>query len=236
MLLLAGAGPADAAWDGLSDRMTRTHAREIREILKLSDAGMLSRPQYMMDRLAEDTFNSDPEGYALLHDVMNAFPGYERRMEAFLENSPHSFLIPRIRYAHAMNLFDAMNYKEAARQLGMLSLKKVPAGLRVEYLFKKAYCHLENRELQDALKDFTQVEKMPFSDYTAPARYAIGYVEYQMKHFRNAVPWFEKSSSDGRFRDISSYYIMECRFMMSDHDYVTTYFLFAKEEFTHGNA
>lgn len=221
MLLLAGAGPADAAWDGLSDRMTRTHAREIREILKLSDAGMLSRPQYMMDRLAEDTFNSDPEGYALLHDVMNAFPGYERRMEAFLENSPHSFLIPRIRYAHAMNLFDAMNYKEAARQLGMLSLKKVPAGLQVEYLFKKAYCHLENRELQDALKDFTQVEKMPFSDYTAPARYAIGYVEYQMKHFRNAVPWFEKSSSDGRFRDISSYYIMECRFMMSDHDYVT---------------
>ena len=220
-LMTSLADVADAAWDGLSDRFSRTAAKEMREALKLYDAGMFSRSSHMMELVADESFRTDPAGYAMLCDVIDAVAGYEARMNAFFENCPHSFLIPRIRYAHAMNLFDKMQYKAAAEQLEMLSVKKVPASVRVEYLFKKAYCHLENREFEASLEDFAQVEKMPGSDYTAPARYAMGYIEYQLKNFKKAVPWFEKALADGRFKDISSYYIMECRFMMDDYKYVT---------------
>ena len=221
VIMTAFAGAADAAWDGLSDRFYGSISKEMRNALKLYDAGMFSHANRLMETLSDDTFRTDPEGYAMLCDVLNGVTGYENRMEAFFVNNPHSFLIPRIRYAHAMNLFDAMKYKAASEELGMLSVKMVPAEVRVEYLFKKAYCHLENRELQKALEDFAQVEKMPFSDYTAPSRYAMGYAQYQLKNFDKAAPWFEKAMTDGRFRDISSYYLMECRFMMKDYKYVT---------------
>lgn len=210
-----------AGTDGLSDRLSSSHVKEIREALRLYDSGMLGRAGNMFDAISEQTRSADPAGYSLLCDVLGNVPGYAMRIEAFEDACPHSFLIPEIRYAHAMNLFDAMDYHEAAIQLDAVPMRSVPAERMAEFLFKKAYCALENRDFQASLENFRKVEGMPLSDYTAPSRYAIGYVEYLLKNFKESLPWFEKSSSDGRFREMSSYYIMECRFMMKDYEYVT---------------
>ena len=58
-------------------------------------------------------------------------------------------------------------------------------------------------------------------DYPAPDAYYIAYIWYGREKFSEAITWFEKSEKDPRFADVSSYYIMECRFMNKDYRYVT---------------
>ena len=43
VIMTAFAGAADAAWDGLSDRFSGSISKEMRNALKLYDAGMFSR-------------------------------------------------------------------------------------------------------------------------------------------------------------------------------------------------
>lgn len=196
---------------------------KFREALKLYDYGMYSRSRLYFDALEEVTMSSEPEAYTVLCDVRQRVPGYQRDMERFIESNPHSSLLPAIKYAHALNLFDNQSYKSAGDILGSIKLKHIPRSQRVEFIFKKAYCSMETGHVQAALEGFKEVEKLPMSDYTAPSRYAIGYLNYDMKNFEEAVDWFEKASKDGRFTDQASYYIMECRFMLKDYRYVAAH-------------
>lgn len=197
------------------------HVKDLREALRLHDYGMYNRSRHAFKELERRTEASDPEGYAVLNEVKMNVPGYVRNMERFFESDPHSMLVPKIRYAHALNLFDAQNYREAVVEFGLLKPSLLYKSQRPEYLFKKGYAHLENGDMSQSLADFKAVESMPFSDYTAPARYAIGYVNYELKNFEEAIKWFEESVKDGRFKEMSEFYIMECRFMSGDHKFVT---------------
>ena len=80
----------------------------------------------------------------------------------------------------------------------MIESKQLDKDQRTEFLFKRAYCDLENNNLDLALERFTEVEKLPVSDYSVPSRYAIGYINYQKKEFKEARPWFEQSAVDSR--------------------------------------
>lgn len=193
-----------------------------REALKLYDYGMFSHSRHRFDGLDAE-FTSDPTGYALLCDVRQRVPGYQRSMDKFIYENPQSSLIPQILYVHSLNLFDTQDYGASLAVMDGINPKHLDKSQRVEFLFKKAYSSMETGDAGAALKGFEEVEKMPVSDYTAPSRYALGYINYDLKRFEEAIKWFEKSGKDGRFADMSSYYIMECRFMLGDHDYVTSH-------------
>ena len=193
-----------------------------REALKLYDYGMFSHSRHRFDGLDAE-FTSDPAGYALLCDVRQRVPGYQRSMDKFIYENPQSSLIPQILYVHSLNLFDTQDYGASLAVMDGINPKHLDKSQRVEFLFKKAYSSMETGDAGAALKGFEEVEKMPVSDYTAPSRYALGYINYDLKRFEEAIKWFEKSGKDGRFADMSSYYIMECRFMLGDHDYVTSH-------------
>ncbi len=164
---------------------------------------------------------ADPEGYAVLNDVILRIPGYKTEMEEFLRNKPYSVLIPQVEYAYALNCFDDGDYEAASRWFSKIEESELYRDQADEFLFKKAYSLLENRSLDEALLRFLELERRPITDFTAPARYAIGYIDYERKDFREAMEWFEKASDDSRFTEIANYYIMECRFMLKDYRYVT---------------
>lgn len=194
--------------------------QDYRDALRLYEKGMYSRSKMMLDATEHGGCKADPVGYSLLCDIKSMVLGYENRMDAYMEEYPYSVLIPQIRFYHALNLFEANRYKDASRQFNMISEKQLYRAQRDEYAFKVAYCSLENGELYTALDEFEDVAERKISDYTAPSRFAIGYIEYQMKNFVKAQYWFEKAASDARFTDMANYYVMECRFMLNDYDYV----------------
>lgn len=195
--------------------------QEFRKAVRLYENDMFGASRKAFQDIAEDSSSSDPEAYEVLSQVRSRVPGYEEVMDAFLKTNPHSVLAPQIRWFHAMNLFDGQDYKAAGDVLSDIRLKQLRKGQRTEYLFRKAYCDLEARDLESAKANFLAVEKEPFSDFTAPSRYALGYINYVNRDFRTAIGWFEKSRRDERFAQMSNYYIMESRFMLDDHRYVT---------------
>ena len=197
-LLLIAPQMAMDAREALAEGLDKPRSKELREALRLHDYGMYSRSRYDFDQLARKTGAADPEGYAILNDVLLNVPGYVRGMESFFEQNPHSVLVPKIRYAHALNLFDAQEYRKALVEFSLLKPSLIYKSQRPEYLFKKGYSRLENDDMKGALADFKAVESMKFSDYTAPARYAIGYINYELKDFAEALKWFGESVKDGR--------------------------------------
>ncbi len=163
------------------------------------------------------------EAYEVLEGVKMRTPGYETVMADFMKRNPHSTVIPQINYAYALNHFDDGDYEAAAGIFAKIKRKSLNSNQIDEFMFKKAYCALENRLLSEALEGFQEVEARPMTDFTAPARYAIGYINYEQKEFRKALEWFEKAAADERFSEIANYYILECRFMLKDYRYVTTH-------------
>jgi len=192
----------------------------IREALRLRDKGMEARSGSLFNSLVREYGKTDPAGYAVLNDVVMQVPGYVTVMNHFLEDEPQSMIIPQILYAHALNCFDRQDYVTASEFFGRLEADDLYDSQVDEFLFKKAYSALENRQMDDALVRFTELERRPITDFTAPSRYALGYINYENKDFREALEWFEKASTDSRFAEIANYYIMECRFMLKDYRYV----------------
>lgn len=204
----------------LTVTVTGPQADTYREALKLYENGLYSRAKEMFDQVSDKTGNADPAGYSLLCDVRAKVPGYENRIEAYFENYPYSRLTGQIRYHHALNLFDAEDYKAASEQFAKIKEDNLYKSQRTEFAFKSAYCDLENDNVYSARDGFKDVEGRKHSDFTAPSRYGIGYVEYKLKHFREAIPWFEKAAKDPRFAEMAEYYVLECRFLLKDYEYV----------------
>ncbi len=161
------------------------------------------------------------EAMEVLNGVRMRTPGYKAVMDDFMKRNSHSTVVPQIVYAYALNCFDDGDYAAAAEEFEKIKPKSLNKDQVDEYMFKKSYSALENRMLDEALKGFSELEKRPMADFTAPARYALGYINYERKDFRKAQEWFEKAAADERFAEIANYYILECRFMLKDYRYVT---------------
>ena len=195
--------------------------REYREILRMQESGMHSRSRHLFHRNSNKSKDADIKGQSVLSEVIMKVPGYEASLSEYIQDNPHSVLVPQILYRHALNLFDAQKYQDAGVYFSIVSPTQIERSQVDEYLFKKAYCELENGDVDRALLRFIELEKRPISDYTAPAKYSIAYIYYEKKEFFNALGWFEKAALDGRFAENANYFIMACRFMLNDHEYVT---------------
>lgn len=194
---------------------------DYRDAVRLYEMGMFGRSKMIFDGIEKETERkADPAGYSVLCDVRADVPGYPERMETFFASYPYSVLVPQVRFYHALNLFDAGEYKEASAQFASINEKSLYRIQRTELVFKKAYSELENGDVASARKGFAEVEGRKISEYTAPARYAIGYIEYNLKRFAEAEKWFEKAAHDVRFKEMAEYFIIECRFQRKDYDYV----------------
>lgn len=208
--------PLQAASDGAPGPASK----EFKEALRLYERGLVNRSSIVFDRLARMNDDADAEGYAVLADIVSGTPGYVSMMETYLAKRPHTALAFRMRYQHAMNLFEAEEYLEAGNILSEIDRKRIDKGQIDEYIFKSAFCALENGDETKAKELFQEIDMRPVSDYTAPSRYVLGYLAYEDQDFQQAIDWMDEASEDSRFKSMAEYYIFESRFMLKDHEYV----------------
>jgi hypothetical protein len=142
--------------------------QEFRDAVRLYDNAMFDRSRSLFDEISKGSDSADPEGFSVLGQVRSALPGYEAAMDSFCERNPHSVHVPQIRLHHAMNLFDRHDYKSAGEVLESIDVDRLHKSQRTDYLFRKAYCDLENRNLESAKSNFSLVESSHVSDYAAP--------------------------------------------------------------------
>lgn len=222
LTLGSAAVSAGEPFAGAESYTERGRIGEFRLALDLYEKGMYERAGTLFGDIAEQTGDMEAEGYQVLCAVRLRAPESGTMMKKYISRFPYSGLIPQIRYAHASNLFDAGEYAEALDVLELLSKQQLYRKQVTEFLFRKAYCSYEAADYDRAVIRFKEVEARPSSDYTAPSRYSLGYINYLTGHFAEAVPWFEKAARDGRFALNSNYYIFECKFMEKDYAYVSS--------------
>lgn len=185
----------------------------------LYDKGMYSSARAIFETLGNDV---DARAYALLCDISLKTKGYEQTMGDFMSEYPYSGYLTQMRWKHGLNLFDKGDYARAAQELDAAGPEAVSKNGKAEYYYKTSYSHFATGDYAPALKGFALVDQMKQNNYSAPARYGLGYIHYASENFKEACVWFEKAVKDPRFEALSSYYLMECHFMLKDYDYVTS--------------
>lgn len=210
-----------AALSALLMSATVLSATDFREILKLQKRGMHNRASLMYSELSMQVRSSEPEGYAILSDVIMNVNAYAARMEDYIKRNPQSLLVPQMRFIHALNVFEAQDYLTAASIFAEVPASLLHDDQLDEYLFKKAYCELVTGDEDRALLQFTELASRPYTDFTAPAQYTVAFINYKKANFSSALNMFKESLKDIRFKEISKYYIMDCSYRLDDHKFIT---------------
>ncbi|MBR5255863.1 MAG: tetratricopeptide repeat protein [Bacteroidales bacterium] len=171
-------------------------------------------------RLLENIPGADAEGYAALCAIEMQSPGYEKRAEDFVDRWPESLLVPQVNFRWAQDLFDRGEYAQAAYRFGCVAQDELYKGQVPEYSYKRGYSAFEAGDADHARILLERMQRLPYSDYTAPSQYSLAYVCYSQGDFKEAENWFSKAAEDPRFADLANYYILECRFNQKDYNYV----------------
>lgn len=209
LALLAGllAAPGLAAQD---------RAQLFREAQDLYRNGAYGQARALFDRLGDPL----SEAWSILCATRVNATGHTVLADAYQDTEPTVILESRQHLASAQNYFDAGEYEHAAREFSLVDPSSLSASERAECTFKKAYSSYFSGDYNTAVTEFVQIQGMPYSSYTAPSSFYLAYMAYSMKDFEIAELWFRKSVTDDRFKALSEYYIMECRFMSRDYSYV----------------
>ena len=194
--------------------------KDFRQAVRLYQNGMYERAKDIFEDLGRkgDLLG---EGYSALCAAKMQTAGFMDELEAYLLKYPESSLAPQIHFEKGLAYFDAGDYGSSRREFASFAKEDLRREQVAEYVFKRAYSDYALQRYPEARERFLAVEKMPFSDYTAPSRYALGYIDYSSSDFDSAIKWFELAAKDPRFTEHSNYYILECRFNDKDYRYVT---------------
>lgn len=159
-------------------------------------------------------------GYNVLCHLMMTSPGHEKMARDYLAAHPGSVLAPQVSFRLGLIGFDAEDYERAYHYLNAIDPSRLPAENRAELAYKKAYSAFGLGYYDLAQTLFEASQALPRSEYTAPARYSLGFIDYSARRFPEAEAWFRQAAEDSRFALLAAYYVLECRFMEKDYKYV----------------
>ncbi len=194
-------------------------AQDISRARELYGSGMYSQAAALLQNVE----GADAEGLRVLCSIGMQSPGYEDEAASFLDRYPESVLSTEVEFAWALDLFDKERFEDAYFHFCRISEDDVYPSRRAEYAYKKAYSAFGVGEWERAKQLLMAMRNLPKSDYTAPAYYSLGYINYAQGNFHEAADWFLRAADDHRFTALANYYILECRFNEKDYRYVVEF-------------
>lgn len=194
-------------------------SKTYREALNLYQNGMYERARTLFESLGD---NSLYQGYAALCAGKLDSPDFDAMLDAFDSSYKGGALYSELHFQKALNLFDDGKYAEAVPEFEKADPQQIEQSQLQQYIFKHGYSFFALGKYPEAKKEFTKLEELPVCQYSSPARYAMGFMNYTEENFSEALKWFGMSVKDPRFQELSNFYIVDCKFMQKDYGYVTT--------------
>lgn len=191
-----------------------------RQGLVLYEAGIYERARSLFEESCPKGGDAVAEGYAALCALKLRSSDCDRVCEEYLAKYPSSALNWDVRFENALILFDDGAYEAALKELTAIDEERIEKDRLPEYVFKTGYCYYATGDRKSAKNYFDSLGKMPMSDYTAPARYLLGYMAYTEKDFDTASKYLSLSARDARFENLSKFFLVDCAFMGKDYDAV----------------
>ena len=192
---------------------------DLESVRKMYAAGMYTQTLNMVGG------NPDPQaqGYGVLSALRMKLENAHAVAQDYLQRYPDAVLAPQVHFQYALDMFDAERYEESLEHFNSIQPSDLLGDQQAEYTYKIGYSAFGVGEWERAKGLLSRMRGLPYSDYTAPAYYTLGYIDYAQKQFRNASDWFQLAAEDHRFSALANYYILECRFNEKDYDYVVRF-------------
>ncbi len=184
--------------------------------LELFSCGMYENAREIFEKCDDELLSRD---YVVLCALRTKSPDAAYLVKSSEDNEVRSILYPQIHREFGLLLFDEEKYAQALEELEKANCKDLSDKEAGEYWYKKGYCLYNINSFDESRICFTKSSEYN-TEYTNPAYFALGMLEYNYRNFPVAQGWFERSVSDPRFSDISSFYLVDCHFMAHDYDYV----------------
>jgi len=191
---------------------------KFREAVNLYRQGMYESARTLFESLGDDPVS---RGYAVLCAGKMGTVDYQLLLELYEKQYGKSSFYSQHHYLSGLHLFDAAKYAEALEEFQKAERKELGRSEQSQYVFKRGFCSYALGQYPEARKWLIQLEDMPKCDYTAPSRFALGFMCYTQKDFDEAIRFLELSVKDKRLEDLSAFYLVDCRFMKKDYAYVT---------------
>ncbi|MCQ2138483.1 MAG: tetratricopeptide repeat protein [Bacteroidales bacterium] len=163
---------------------------------------------------------SEIEAYKVLCAIALDRVNIDGMVKVFSDKYPNAPELSMVRYALASNYFDRGRYDEAEKILVDINEQYLYKAWRVPFRFKRGFSQMTQGHREAAAKDFSSIIDMKASRYMYPSLYYLGYVYYLDRRFDDACGLFVKAAADAKFTKMSSYYLLESKFMTKDYYYV----------------
>lgn len=201
----------------LASLQASAQSKTYREALNLFDQGMYSTARTLFESLGKSPVY---QGYALLCAGRSGDSDFYRLLDSYDKTYKQTTLSNELHFQAALNLFDVKRYADALDEFAKVDESALSEEQSVQYIFKSGFCNYAQGHYGDARNWFIRLEEKGVNDYTAPSRYALGYMSYTQKNFNDALKWLELSAKDPRLENLSKFYIVDCKFLKRDYDYV----------------
>ena len=203
-----------------AEAQSRSEVR--RHAVELYSKSLWDPARTLFEQACEGRGDALCEGYVVLCAMKASSPDAEKLYSDYTTRYKRSTLLSTVLFEHGRRLFDEGRYREAEADFSEVRSKSLDRRSRSELAFKLGFCRYTDGDYASARNFFLDVDKMPSGDYSAPARYLLGFMNYISRDFNEALRWFSLSVKDSRFEALSRFYLVECQFMRKNYDYVLT--------------
>ncbi len=239
-LLVSATAVWGATWSGAAQ--TATAKDPLETARRLYNAGQWEGAEYEFGRAAEGVRNFAPFGrtstdgesatvavdesatlmeaetFAALAAARRGVPDTGERLEALLERYPASPWTGEVRFRAGVAYHDAGEYDRALVMLAGVLPRRLSAGERDEFYFRRGHSLFVAGARDDARADLAMVARE--GEWGPHAAYYTAYMDYSEGKLAAAKPVFESLAGDPSYADLVPYYLLQIEFSEQNWRYV----------------
>ncbi len=210
----------------VAQNVPKAHRNSIERVKNLYESEMFSVVKYEAARIINESMNiTDNERSVLASFMMKSdirlgspnLDGLMRDYEAEYRYAPE-FMTVNLMYAG--HYFQMKNYEKTLGILDKTEYSLLSKDDKNTYLYYRSFCQLRTGNTKDSEVGFKNIAGGKHNVYSTSATYHLGYISYLNQEFGAALLNLEKVRDDDHFGVYCEYYILECKLMLDDYDYV----------------
>lgn len=147
--------------------------------------------------------------------------GAKDKMQRFIGNYPQSRFIIPARLLLAYYQFDNEKYRSALSYMNKVIDSDLEKTVRLEFLFKKAYCNLMCGKEKEAANDFFYIESLDGS-YKDLSRFYYANITFKQKKYQTSLKSFQALQSSPDYKHVVPYYIVQIYYTQGKFKKVTS--------------
>ena len=143
-------------------------------------------------------------------------------LKGFISDYPESNRVSQIYFDLGRYYHRKKKYKDCIVWFEKLNNYQIKTNQHVEYHFKLGYAHFRKKNWSEARNHFFEI-KDSADAYAAPALYYYSHIEYNNKHYEEALKGFLKLGKQANFAKLVPYYITQIYYLQGKMDQVIAY-------------